>query len=128
MKESSERRSVAKSIRDALRKASGYTDPEWGELKMIGARNCSGSTISNEGDNSPSNRVMSGRRPFDSDPLRRTWPIDSAGKAGFYGRSLSVNATILPSEKVLQAPGTSLNSLNRSPWLICWLFRSRLGR
>jgi hypothetical protein len=64
MKESSERRSVGRSIRDALRKFSGYTDPEWGELKMIGARHSVGSTISNGGGSSPSKGIIVGRRPF----------------------------------------------------------------
>jgi hypothetical protein len=33
-------------------------------LKMIGARQCAGSTISNGGDSSPSNWVIVGRRPL----------------------------------------------------------------
>jgi hypothetical protein len=37
-------------------------------LKMIGARHAAGSTISNGGDNSPSNSVIVGRRPWN--PLR----------------------------------------------------------
>src|ERR1700682_1285739 len=65
MNESSERRSAGRSIRDALRNACGYTEPECGELKMIGARHSAGSTISNGGDSSPSNWVIVGRRPWD---------------------------------------------------------------
>jgi hypothetical protein len=59
---------------------------------------------------------MSGRRPFDSDLPRRTGKTGSAGKADFYNRALSVITTDLPSEKVLQASGTSLNSRNPPHW------------
>jgi hypothetical protein len=62
---------------------------------------------------------MSGRRPFDSDPLCRAGYSLSAGKAGIYGRTLSIITTVLPREKVLQRAGTSLNS--RNPFaLIDW--------
>src|SRR5262249_34434685 len=58
MNESSERRGAAGSIGEGLGNSSGWAEREWGELKMIGARQPAGSTISNGGDNSPSNWVI----------------------------------------------------------------------
>src|SRR3979409_1451252 len=110
MNESSERRSAARSIRDALRNACGYTEPECGELKMIGARHSAGSTISKGGDSSPSNWVIVGRRPWTPRAL------DSAvlpEKRRFYVDSLSVITAVLPSEKSLQPSGTYLNREKR---------------
>src|SRR3954470_1894443 len=107
MNESSERRSAARSIREALRNSSGKTEPEWGELKMIGARQCAGSTISNGGDSSPSNWVILGRRPlnvrFPFGPIDHA--TDSAGRAGLCKDVLSVIVIILPSEKSRRTTG-----------------------
>src|SRR5713226_7842520 len=102
MNESSERRSAGRSIRDALRNACGYTEPEWGELKMIGARHAAGSTISNGGDSSPLNWVIVGRRPWNpySDPSFLP------EKRSFYEDSLSIITAVLPSEKSLKPAGT----------------------
>src|SRR5450755_4876341 len=105
MNESSERRSAGRSIRDALRNACGYTEPECGELKMIGARHAAGSTISNGGDSSPSNWVIVGRRPWK--PLALAQSI-LPEKRRFYEQALSVIATVLPSEKTLNPCGRHL--------------------
>src|SRR5229473_7078821 len=106
MNESSERRSAGRSIRDALRNACGYTEPECGELKMIGARQLAGSTISNGGDSSPSCWVIVGRRPWNP----RLWRLILPEKRSFYERAFSVITTILPSEKTPQPAGMSLNN------------------
>src|SRR5579859_7695621 len=88
MKESSERRSVGRSIRDALRNSAGYTDPECGELKMIGARHSAGSRISNGGGSSPSNRVIAGRRPLG---LLRWTGLYRQGNGAFLSTSIVGN-------------------------------------
>ena len=65
---------------------------------MIGARQCAGSTISNGGDNSPSNWVIVGRRPLTSAILPDM--AHFCQKIGmFYEAALSVITAILPSEK-----------------------------
>src|SRR6266851_6266082 len=107
MNESSERRSAGRSIRDALRNACGYTEPECGELKMIGARQVAGSTISNGGDSSPSNWVIVGRRPLSPCVLDGSFLPENRR---FYEGALSVITAILPSEKSRKVPGTLLGS------------------
>src|SRR5450759_2616064 len=113
MNESSERRSAGRSIRDALRNACGYTEPECGELKMIGARHAAGSTISNGGDSSPLNWVIVGRRPLESAALRSFLPAERS----FHERAFSVFTTLLPSEKSLEPAGTYLER-QKTPGLI----------
>jgi hypothetical protein len=72
---------------------------------MIGARHMAGSTISNGGDNSPSNSVIVGRRPLDPRlPMQLILPE----KRKFYEAVLSVITIILPSEKSRKAAGTCL--------------------
>src|SRR5471030_2117732 len=104
MNESSERRSAGRLIRDALRNACGYTEPECGELKMIGARHAAGSTISNGGDRSPLNWVIVGRRSWDP-PV---WTGHFCRKTDFYEDAFSVITIIMPSEKSLKPAGTHL--------------------
>jgi hypothetical protein len=62
---------------------------------MIGARQAGGSTIV-KGDNSPSNKVIVGRRPSNP-PFWRTSFLPE--NRGFYKNSLSVIMIFLPSEK-----------------------------
>src|SRR6266516_1518949 len=103
MNESSERRSDVKSIRDALRKSCGNTDPECGELRMIGASHAAGSTISNGGDSSPLYWVIVGRCPWN--PL--LWSRHYCRKKrSFYEFALSIITIVLPSEKILEPAGT----------------------
>src|SRR5579871_2604883 len=76
---------------------------------MIGARHSAGSTISNGGGNSPSKRVIPGRRPLDL--LLEVLLV--LLRCGPFCRSscpcaLSVIATRLPSEKVPSISGTPL--------------------
>jgi hypothetical protein len=76
---------------------------------MIGARQSAGSTISNGGDNSPSNWVIAGAIPeIRISPSLIDKATDSAGKRKFYVGALSVIAIILPSEKSRKAVGTGL--------------------
>src|SRR6202023_1375613 len=110
MNESSERRGAGRSIRDALRNACGYTEPECGELKMIGARHAAGSTISNGGDSSPSNWVIVRGRPVIRKP--RPPPIRPE-KRSFYECALSVIATVLPREKTPKTAGMCLKRRKR---------------
>jgi len=64
-----------------------------------------GSTISNGGDNSPSNSVIVGRRPLGPRlPIQLILP----GKRKFCEAALSVFTVILPSEKSRNAAGTCL--------------------
>ena len=56
---------------------------------MIGARQAAGSTISNGGDSSPSNRVIVGRRPSKSAVLEASFLPENRS---FYENSLSVIA------------------------------------
>jgi len=65
-------------------------------LKMIGARQAAGSTISNGAGHFPSNKVIVGRRPSNP-PFWRTSFLPE--NRGFYKNSLSVIIVFLPSEK-----------------------------
>src|SRR5260370_7913838 len=65
---------------------------------MSGGRHAGGSTISNGGDSSTSNRFIVGRRPLH--PLLRAMSI-LPEKRDFYEYSLSIITTVLPSEKIL---------------------------
>src|ERR1700738_600032 len=76
---------------------------------MIGARHTAGSTISKGGDSSPSNWVIVGRRRSRAaDP----GVVGSARKAEDYGCALLIIAGPMPSEKVRDPAGTSLNCGN----------------
>src|SRR3954447_19510386 len=71
---------------------------------MIGARQAAGSTISNGGDNSPSNWVISsGAVPVVSHLLEGSFLPENRV---FCAATLSVVAAILPSEKTRVYPGT----------------------
>src|SRR5689334_8736697 len=81
---------------------------------MSGPRHSAGSTSSNGGGSSPSNRVIVGRRPF-SIPWGPSLGVRRAGRAlagpgseAFCETALSAFAAVLPSKKVFIASGTLL--------------------